>query len=201
MSARPPRPNPRLPDQVSGARSTLWWGMLLFLVILAVIVASFIFSYLYLRGTAPQWPPRGIEPPPLLVPSLASVLLLFSAGSIFWAERGIRLGNQARLRLGLLVSMGLALVFQVLVGLDYAGRGFSWETHAYGSMVWAMSGFHAALVGLGLLLTGAVLVLAWQGHFGERRRVAVQGTALYWYFMVAAWVSFFAAIYLSPRLV
>ena len=50
------------------------------------------------------------------------------------------------------------------------------------------------------MLSTVTQLWAWLGYFTRWRYLAVQNTALYWWFVVASWLVVFAVVYLSPRL-
>jgi cytochrome c oxidase subunit I+III len=189
----------KLPHLVSGSRSTGWWGIFLLIVIEITVFASLIVSYFYLKTRAEAWPLGGIDPPDLLLPSINALILLASAAPMWWSVRGILQGDQRRLLIGLLISMALGATFLGLKVLEYSDVPYTWATNAYGSAIWTITGFHTVHV-IGMLLkSGAIGIAAWKGHFSARLHVAVQGNALYWYFVVAIWIPLFATLYLSPR--
>lgn len=190
----------RLPAYVSGSRAVGWWGIVLLILIESIVFASLILTYYYLKVYAPEWPLGGIEKPKLLLPTIGATLLLGSIAPMYWAESGIRRGQKRRLRIGLAICLVMGAVFMVLKVVEYSGVDYTWSTNAYGSVVWTIVGFHSGHVIALLLKTAAIGVLAWQGYFDERRHVAVQGNALYWYFVAGVWVPLYATLYLSPRL-
>lgn len=201
MSARVTVSREPLPYLASGPGSVIWWGVVMLVVIEAVIYASFIFSYFYLRGGVEEWPPPGIPQPPLFLASIGTLALLGSVVPIYLAESGVRRGDLARLRFGLLVGLVLAGVFLALSIVEHLGREYDWRTNAYASVFWAMGVFHAIHVGVLVLLGLGVAVLAWLGYFNAQRHMGVQATAVYWYFVAGAWIPFFATLYLAPRLI
>lgn len=169
-------------------------------VIESTVFASLVTSYFYLKSQAPEWPLSGHKPPDLLLPSINAVILWASIAPMWWAERGILQGDRRRLLIGLLISIALGIVFIVLKVVEYSDKPYIWSTDAYGSIVWTITGFHTAHLIAAVLKSGAIAVVAWQGHFTAQRHVAVQGNALYWYFVAGAWVPLFSTIYLSPYL-
>lgn len=200
VAARAPAlPRPRLERMPSGHGEMAWWGMVFLLAIETTVFASLIFSYFYLRAGFPGWPPPGIDPPPLLLPTLNTFVLLASAVPVAWADRGIRRGDQRAVRAGKLGGQALLVVFLVLKVVEYGGYDYTWSTNAYGSIVWTITGFHVAHVTVALLKSAVVLTLAWRGYFSERRYLGVQANALYWYFVVLVWIPIYATVYLSPR--
>jgi cytochrome c oxidase subunit I+III len=49
------------------------------------------------------------------------------------------------------------------------------------------------------LKIAAIWAVAQQGYFNEERYVAVEGNALYWYFVVGIWVPLYFVLYWAPR--
>ena len=189
-----------LPVEVTGARAPAWWAMVLMIATEATLFACLLSSYFYLRSFAPSWPLGEIERPELKLPVIMTVVLLSSSVPIFWAESGIRQGNQMRLRIGLLISFLLGATFLGLQGYEYAHKHFSMQTNAYGSLFFTITGFHGMHVLIGLLMSLFVQVRAWLGHFNGRRRLAVENFALYWHFVDAVWIFIFSSLYLSAYL-
>ncbi|HJX08672.1 MAG TPA: cytochrome c oxidase subunit 3 [Actinomycetota bacterium] len=183
-----------------GARSTGWWGMALFIVAELTLFGTAVASYLFLRFRAPTWPPPGVEDPDLVLGGIATVLLVGSSIPILWAERGIERGDVRRMRIGIAISIVLALAFLSIQGYEYASASFSWRTDAYGSLFFTILSLH------GLHVIGAILIVSWlearsfAGHFDGDHHVAVQTGALYWHFVDIVWLAIFSVLYLSPRI-
>lgn len=192
-------PADALPVNLSDNRAPVWWGVLMLIVIELTVFASLVASYFYLKFHAPAWPPDGIAPPDLLLPSVNAGILLVSSLPVWWADSGIRKGDTRRLKIGLAVGFVLGATFLTLKVIEYAGNDYTWATNAYGSIVWTITGFHSAHVLILLIKTLVVLVLAFRGYFSERRNVGVQANGLYWHFVVIVWIPLFATLYLSPR--
>lgn len=183
-----------------GNRHPLWWGVVGLILIELSVVSAFIAAYFYLAVNAPAWPPPGVEPPPLLWPSLNVVLLLASMGTMYWASWGINRGNQRILVWGVTLSVLLHGAVLVLRGLQMAAFPYRWDEHAYASIVWTITGFHFTHVASAIVGSAAVAVLAARGYFTRERQLAVIVDTLYWYFVSAVWVPFYLVLYWSPRL-
>src|SRR5689334_22356830 len=85
--------------------STAWWGMVVLIATEAMVFAVLLSAYFFLRAASKEWPIGGLELPELRLTTIFSFVLWGSSIPIFWAEAGIRRGNVARLRAGLLISM------------------------------------------------------------------------------------------------
>lgn len=189
-----------LPNLVSGSRAPIWWGIVMLLAIEATVFATLIASYFYLRMGEPQWPPPGIDPPKLLLPTVNTVVLMASSIPMYFADKAVTQGNLRRLRRGLAAALALAVLFLVLKVVEYSDVPYRWDHHAYGSIVWLIIGFHSTHVVSLVLKTMVMLVLAWRGYFNEKRTLGVQVNGLYWHFVVAVWLPLYAVLYWSPRL-
>ncbi|MBB4962532.1 cytochrome c oxidase subunit 3 [Micromonospora polyrhachis] len=192
-----------LATELPAGRSTGWWGMALFIATESTLFAALLGSYFYLRFQAgPQWPPAGIRPPELFLPLIMTALLLPSSLPLLWAERGIRRGQQWRLRAGLAATIALGASFLSLQAMEYASslEEFTFTTDVYGSLYYVITGFHGAHVTIGLLMLTWLLAAALRGKFGVRRHERVRIAALYWHFVDLVWAAILFTVYLSPRL-
>jgi heme/copper-type cytochrome/quinol oxidase subunit 3 len=189
-----------LPEVVEGVHAAGWWGMVWFIATEAMLFACFIASYLYLRGNYVAMWEEGGHNPSLKFPIIMTVLLLSSSVVMWWGERGIKQGDQMRLRIGMGVAWVLALLFLVLQGWEYASKDYSIKASAYDSIFVTTTSFHGAHVAAGLLMSLFVQSRAWLGHFTAKRHLAVQNVALYWHFVDTVWLAIFITMYLSPRL-
>jgi cytochrome c oxidase subunit III len=200
MSVTTYRTADHLPLHVSDRRSPLWWGFALMITIEIVVFGSLIAAYFYLKATTTlgAWPPEEIGRPDLLLPLISTGTLALSSLAVYIGDRRIARDDTRGLTLALLVSFALGVVFLVLKAIEYGDKGYRWDTHAYGSIVWTMVGFHAMHVISVLLKTTALIVLAARGHYRADRRIGVLVNGLYWHFVVIIWLPLFATIYLSP---
>lgn len=191
---------PRLTAHPLGPQAPTWWGMLLLVAIEMTVFGGLMAIYYYLKLYNPEFPPEGIEKPKLLLPSINTLILLGSGAAMYMADKAIGEGKQLPLKVGKIAALLLALLFLILKYVEYSGYDYDWTTHAYGSIVWTMTGFHVAHVIGVILKTLVVLAMALRGMFTAERRLAVQVNGIYWYFVVLIWLPLFFTIYISPRL-
>jgi cytochrome c oxidase subunit 3 len=183
-----------------GPRAPLWWGILGLIIIESTVVATFIASYFYLRMGAAVWPPPGVAPPDLLWPTVNAGLLLASAGTMWGASIAMN-RNKTRL-FSVLVGIALLLACSVLIlrWQQFMDLEFRWDEHAYGSIVWTITGFHFIHVVSAIIGTAVVFILSLMNYFDKDRQLAVVVDTLYWYFVCFAWIPFYLVLYWVPRL-
>ena len=189
-----------LPTEVEGARSTGWWGMVMFIITELALFGSALASYFYLRFQAPQWPPHGIEEPDLFWGSIATVLLLSSSLPVWLGERSIRRGQVRRMQVWIAVAMVLAIAFLAIQAHEYLSASFDWRTAAYGSLFFTITSLHGLHVIGGLLVLGFLELRAARGTLDAEHHLAVSTGALYWHFVDVVWIAIFSSLYLSTRL-
>jgi heme/copper-type cytochrome/quinol oxidase subunit 3 len=197
-------PGELLPERYSCPRAFGWWGMVGLIGTEAMLFALLIACYFYLRfRSGPTWPPDGISDPKLRVPLIMTVILWSSSIPVHSADRAIREGDVSRLKRGLAAGFALGATFLIITfALEWpdAHDEFGPTTNVYGSLFFTITGFHAAHVLVGLLISSWVLTRAWQGAFDESRHLSVQNFAMYWHFVDIVWAFVLATIYLSPQL-
>ncbi len=182
---------------LTGVHSTAWWAMVIVILNEAVIFASLLASYFYLRVNSVLWPPQGVERPELTLSSINTVILILSSVFMQWAVTGIARGRTGRLRAGLAIAFILGAVFLGIQIYEYTQLKFMPQGHAYGSLFWGITGLHAIHVLVGLLMNAYLQVRAAYGHFSSDRRQAVENVALYWHFVDVVWLFIFTSLFLS----
>lgn len=183
----------------TGSGSTGWWAIVLLVMIESTVFAGLIASYFYIFSNASSWPPDGIKPPDLLLPTIYTIILLGSVIPAYVADRSLARGDIRGLQIWRAVATVMLLVFLGIKYYEYSHLDYLWDDGVYGSIVWIIAGFHSAHVMVVVLKTLGTQTLAAMGFFTERRRSAVQGTTLYWAFVAIAWVPLYATVYLFPN--
>ena len=175
-----------------------WWVMVLVIVTEAMLFVYLLFSYAYLGSmTGAPFPTGGPLKLDLVLPN--TIILLVSSGTMLWGERGIRSGNQTRLRVGMLITLILGIVFLTIQGIEYSHKKFALQTDAYSGLFFTITGLHGTHVFVGLLMNVVVQIWAWRGWFTADRHLAVTNVAMYWHFVDAVWLVVFFTVYITPR--
>jgi cytochrome c oxidase subunit 3 len=189
-----------LPDYGFGHRSLLWWATASMMVIEGTVFALVLVSYFYLKGRAPHWPPSG-SGPDLRWGTLNTVLLIASCVPNALAKSAAERFDLGKVRLWMAVCLVFGLAFNIVRALEFTVLNVRWDSNAYGSVVWVLLGFHTTHVVTDFLDTGVLAALIFAGPIDDHRFVDVSENALYWYFVVLAWLPIYAVIYFAPRIV
>jgi cytochrome c oxidase subunit 3 len=189
-----------LPLHGMGAASVTWWGTLAFMLIEGTGFALAIAVYLYLLSIAATWPidaPR----PDLLPGTIVTLLLLASLVPNNLVSRWAERQDLPKVKIGLIVMSILAIAPLVVRIFEFPALNISWDTNAYGSIVWTLLGLHATHIITDLIDTLVLAALMFTKHGNNLRRFGdVQDNAMYWNFVVVAWLPIYGCIYWIPRL-
>jgi cytochrome c oxidase subunit III len=182
-----------------GSESPLWWGFIGILAIEVTVFSSLIASYFYLRMGEPHWPPAGLDPPDLLLPTINTGVLIVSSFFMSHADKSGEKGYRKGMLTGLIGGIVLALVFLSLKVVEYSGVAYRWDSNPYSSIVWTITGFHAAHVLSVVLKTMVMAYLSYYGFFNEKRHLGITVNGIYWHFVVIVWLPLYVVLCWAPR--
>lgn len=190
----------RLGVALSKGKAPGYWGMWMLIFTEAVLFSILLTSYFFIRFRHTEWPPQGIGDPKLFLVLIMTPILLLSSVPMHWADLAIRKGRVGQLKAGLLLAFLMAAAFLSLQGVEYEEtlREFTPRTDVYGSLFFAITGFHGIHVFVGLVMNAWLQVYAWRGMFTAERHLPVQVVTLYWHFVDVVWVFILVSLYLSP---
>jgi cytochrome c oxidase subunit I+III len=175
-------------------------GMRMFIVIETVEFLCLIASYFYLRSSTNDWPPGDYPLPELILPTLATLLLLASAIPTYLGDEAIKKDDQRGLKINLIITAVLEIGFLVLVSKHLNELSFRWTDNAYASIYWVLIGLHLLFAAVMVLENAYTLVHAYQGLYDSERHWGVDADGLSSYFVVAAWVAIYLTVFISPYL-
>jgi heme/copper-type cytochrome/quinol oxidase subunit 3 len=95
----------------------------------------------------------------------------------------------------------MSIIGLVLMGIRYfefSALHVSWSDSAYGSIVVTLLGLHTAHVITDLIDTLVLTALMFTKHAKGRRFVDVAENAIYWNFVVLAWIPIYLLLYFAP---
>lgn len=170
-------------------------GMVLFISSEVMFFAGLFGAYFTIRGRAAEWPPPGTEVE-ILLPAVATAMLIASSFTMHRADGAAATGSRTGTGRWLAITFLLGAAFLVVQGMEYAGLGFRVSDHSYGTLFYAMTGFHGLHVAGGLAAIALVLIKNARGHLAGDRHGPVTAVSYYWHFVDVVWVALFATLYL-----
>ena len=189
----------KLPSYGYSHRSLMWWGTAGIIAIEATVFALAAFTYFYIYTRLDVWPPS-VLPPDLGWGTANLIVLLLSLVPNHWTKKLAGEQDLRKVRLGLLVCLAFSIVFLIMRGLELTALNVRWDTNAYGSAVWMIFGLHTVHLLTDVYDSVVLTVLMHTGPLEGKRFVDVSENAVYWYFVVIAWVPLYAIVYWAPRL-
>jgi cytochrome c oxidase subunit III len=188
----------RLPSFAFGAQSLMWWGTIGIMAIEGTAFALAAAMYFYVWTRVDTWPPDA-APPELRWGTLNLVILLVSVAPNLYTKHAAERYDLRGVRIGMLACLALGFAFIVVRGFEFTALNVSWDTNAYGSAVWLLMGLHTTHLVTDVADSTVLAALMFKGPLEGSRFADVSENALYWNFVVAAWIPIYAIIYLAPR--
>ncbi len=171
-------------------------GVGFFIVSESTFFLGLFLAWFFTRNTSDVWPPAGVVPPPIAPAVFNTVVALLSTVAVCFANRALAHNDRQGLVRGIASAGALGVLFMAVQAAEFTDLAMLAQGSAYGSTFTFLLLFHVIRVFVGVVLMGVVLVRALLGHFSSKRRLLVQATAMYWYFITGVWLVVFAVLYL-----
>ena len=174
-------------------------GMLIFLGAETMFFAGLLGAFLVYRVASETWPPMSMPRLPVEVTGINTLILLYSASTMWRANRAIRLGQQQELRRMLLHTAILGLVFLTVQGYEWAkliGYGLTLSSGVYGATFYTLIGCHGLHVLGAVVWLGSVWLRATHQCYTATRRTGVVLCGMYWSYVVGLWPVLYWLVYL-----
>ena len=171
--------------------------------------AYMVYRYLYY----PAWV-AGSEAMDFWWGTINTVVLICSSLTMALAVRSAQVGQRKMLVGLLIVTMLFGCVFMGIKAIEYHGH---WTEHLFPgarfhfdgpdarhveiffSLYWAMTGFHALHMLIGIVAVGIIAFLSWKGKYSPGYYNPVENTGLYWHFVDIVWIYLYPLLYLISR--
>ncbi len=186
---------------VTGKKPPVYYGALLFVTIEAVEFLAFIASYFYLRSATNDWPPGDLEFPRLILPTLATLVMIISILPTYLGDQAIKKNNQRGLVINLILTVMLEITFLILMIYHMGSLSYRWEDNAYATLYWVLTLTHMIFAGIMVLENLYILIQSLLGFYNAERHWGVEVDGLSSYFVAVAWVAIYFTVFLSPYLI
>ncbi len=178
-----------LPLYRSGSKSVGWWAMVVLLIADAAVLASFIFSYLFLWTVRPQsFFPQGLPLPGVVQLVLMGALAGAAAIAFEIAGRFNQRDGKAAAIASLVVA-ALAGAAAIFFGWQWlVETGLSPTTHSRGATTWTLLGYLALHSLMGIAMAAWCAIRIALGRIDSWQAGTVYNCRLWWRFTFAATV-------------
>lgn len=190
-----------LGDHTLPVQKGISMGVILFIISEVFFFISIFWSFFH-SALAPTvelgtlWPPVGIATiNPFELPLLNTLLLLSSGATVTYAHHSQIEGNRQGVILGLILTVGLAVLFTICQGIEYYNAPFSIADGVYGSTFFFSTGFHGfhVIVGTVILLVALLRIISYQ--LTDTHHAGFEAGILYWHFVDVVWLFLFISVY------
>lgn len=171
-------------------------GVVLMVVSESIFFLAAFWGYFYTRVIALEWPPAGVGQPQINIALANTAIAILSTVAVYIAERAIARDNRRLLIQGIAVAGALGTIFMAVQSVEFVEINRLAQGSNYGSMFVALLVFHVSRVFIGVALMALVLIRASLGQFSAQRRLLVQATAIYWYFITIVWLVVFYVLFI-----
>ncbi len=175
-------------------------GFMLFLISDCVLFGAFIFAYVYLRVSAPAWPPivDGKQLPwfDTSFAAFNSIVLFGSGVTMHFALENWKHLNKAKFNGWLIATILLGLGFLLGQAHEYSVVGISWAGSTMGASFFTLTGMHGFHVFVGVCYLIILGVQSNRGVYTGSKYFGLTAGTLYWHFVDVIWVALFSLFYL-----
>ncbi|MEI2415416.1 cytochrome c oxidase subunit 3 [Orrella sp. JC864] len=136
---------------------------------------------------------------PFWLPTINTALLLTSGLTLTISHHALRASHRAKAIFWLAATVLLGFIF---VGVQtyeyihaYADLNLKFNSGAFGSLFYMLTGFHGFHVLLGATMLTVILVRLMRGHFTATHHFGFEGAAWYWHFVDVVWLGLYLFVY------
>ncbi|CUS47590.1 MAG: aa3-type cytochrome c oxidase subunit III CoxC [Idiomarinaceae bacterium HL-53] len=134
------------------------------------------------------------------LPLINTIILVISSVTLHFAHHALEVGQRAKLKTWLFITIALGLVFLSLQVYEYIHAykdlGLTLQSGVYGNTFFLLTGFHGLHVTLGAILLIIMFGRVLAGHFDKDNQFAFMAAAWYWHFVDVVWICLFVFVYI-----
>jgi heme/copper-type cytochrome/quinol oxidase subunit 3 len=175
-------------------------GFVLFLLADSVLFASFIFAYLYLRTSAPTWPPvvdgHQLGRLDVAFGAYNSIVLFGSGVTMHYALENWKHLKKRAFNFWMVLTIILGIGFLGGQAHEYLSAPMTWTGSSYGAAFFTLTGLHGFHVFAGVCYLLVLLTQANRGVYTGSKYFGLTAGTLYWHFVDVIWVALFFLFYL-----
>lgn len=178
-------------------------GFVLFLLSDCILFGSLIFAYVYLRDSAPTWPPilngHQLSWFDTSFAAFNSIVLFGSGVTMHFALENWKHLNRQKFFFWLIATIVLGLGFLAGQAHEWSGvlaSGITWSNTTMGTTFFTLTGLHGLHVFIGTVFLTILGLQAKAGVYTGNKYLGLTAGTLYWHFVDVIWVALFFLFYL-----
>jgi cytochrome c oxidase subunit 3 len=198
-------------DDLEQQKDASIFGMWIFLVTEIMFFGGMFTGYTVYRYKFHEAFMAGSDKLDLVLGGVNTVVLIVSSLTMALAVHAAQTNKRKQLIWFLILTMALGAVFLGIKGVEYThkfhenlvpGPSFQFEgvahhrSELYFSFYFAMTGFHALHMIVGIALLAVILWMSVKGRFSSEYYNPVEVSGLYWHFVDIVWIFLFPLLYL-----
>jgi cytochrome c oxidase subunit III len=153
-------------------------------------------AFFTIRSEHSVWPPAGTKLD-VLQAGIFTAILVSSSFTMQWAVRQVEWQNRRSARLWIGITIALGAMFLSNQFYEWTHQTTRWNTNAYGSLFYIMTGLHGLHVFIGLIAMIFLLGRMKGRTAGDPGELSVvQGVSYYWHFVDIVWVGLYSCLFL-----
>jgi len=175
-------------------------GFVLFLLADCILFSSFIFAYLYLRTSSPQWPPvvdgHQLGRLDVAFGAMNSIVLFGSGVTMHFALENWKNLKKAAFNFWIGLTILLGIGFLLGQAHEYMTAPITWTGSVFGASFFTLTGLHGFHVFVGVCYLIVLAIQANKGVYTGSKYFGLTAGTLYWHFVDVIWVLLFFLFYL-----
>jgi len=136
---------------------------------------------------------------PFWLPTVNTALLLSSGVTLTIAHHALRENHRNKTIFWLFTTVILGFAFVACQAYEYhhayTDLNLRFDSGAFGSLFYMLTGFHGFHVILGAVMLSVILIRVMKGHFTADNHFGFEGAAWYWHFVDVVWLGLYLFVY------
>jgi cytochrome c oxidase subunit 3 len=198
-------------DDLEQQKDSSIFGMWIFLVTEVMFFGGMFLGYAVYRYRYHEAFMAASDKLDILLGGVNTAVLILSSLTMAMAVHSAQTSKRRQLMVYLVITMLLGSVFLGIKAVEYAhkfheslvpGAAFRFDgphpqnAQLFFSFYFAMTGFHALHMVVGVGLLSVILWMAYRGRFSAEYYNPVEVSGLYWHFVDIVWIFLFPLLYL-----